>query len=154
MATAAAQPTFPTFTQQPAQTQMHHPTPAMHSSNGNSTSANALAEIFGSSSPPLQQGQVSQSGMIMLPGTPRPGYQQQQQQQQSPPPPAQPQGSFWATQSIAHSSTAQNRPMSMSVPQQHQQQQRAMQPQPTVAATAAVASTQGKDPFADLAGLF
>lgn len=135
---------FPALSQQQAQPlQMHQPSPAMHTSNGNTT-ASSLAEIFGSSSPPLPQGQAVQNGSIMLPGTPRPG---QQAQHLASPPPVQnlPQGSFWATQGITPApSQVQNRtPVPSLVPQQPQRQ-----PQTSAAAA------QGKDPFADLAGLF
>ncbi|KAI5117233.1 hypothetical protein M0805_009270 [Coniferiporia weirii] len=135
---------------------VQQPTPTPHQSSSTSTpngDANAFANLFNSSPSPTPSGGPV-FGSISLPWTPTPPQPQQTTTQPSTPlqtqgspyrPPAQasqPQGAFWSMQSGAGSPLA---------PQQLQRQQ------PTAPSPQAVPTqtqAQGKDPFADLAGLF
>ncbi|KAH8109943.1 VHS-domain-containing protein [Phellopilus nigrolimitatus] len=135
------------------------PTPSSPSNGG----SNPLAGLFDVSPPPSQGGGGSSGpvlGSIMLPGTPQPQRQAQAQGSPygSPSPPQtaqQPQGTFWSMQAGLGAGAAPSRNMLGAqtspslVPQQSRGQQQQQQ-----TASSAPPPAQGKDPFADLAGLF
>lgn len=158
-------------------TQPHQPAPNRQPLNADTltqlfkSSAPTPGGYFPSTSPPLPQNSGVQSnfGSIMLPGTPQPNLQQQQQ---SLPPyfqqqqyqqitlqpstqavPAQAPQLGWAFGSGIGAQSSQGvtgNGSLFSTPSPAQQQQQQHPSQATVGSTTAT----GKDPFADLAGLF
>ncbi|KAL5532178.1 GGA2 [Sanghuangporus sanghuang] len=166
------------FHQQPQQ--QHHPgvtiqqPTASLSGPASNGASNALADLFSTPSPSPSQGGHGGMGSISLPWSPGPGPSTQPQPTsptptststfQTPQQPKQPQGTFWSMRpgsglgvlasmnSGQSSSNGGGGGGTLGYQMQRPQQQPAATagaPTPTKAAT-----SQGKDPFADLAGLF
>ncbi|KAL5483384.1 GGA2 [Sanghuangporus weigelae] len=179
--TTSAPPSQPSFHQQPQQ-QYHpgvtiqHPTPSISgpASNG---SSNTLADLFSTPSPSPSQGGHGGMGSISLPWSPGPGPSTQPQPTsptptststfQTPQQPKQPQGTFWSMRpgsglgvlasmnSGQSSSNGGGGGGGDSLGSQMQRPQQHSSPAASAATTTtATANAQGKDPFADLAGLF
>lgn len=161
--TAASSTTAPSMSAQFSQFSntnipVRHPTPS--SANG---SENPLAGLFNTSPPP--SGSHGVTGSISLPWTPKP---------QSPPvtgstliqqQPSQPQGTFWGMQANSGISSLNYNSSNNAYGSGVGSQGRTLAPQrpnpqqpptsnPVTPSTSSTGQTQGKDPFADLAGLF
>ncbi|KAL5504848.1 GGA2 [Sanghuangporus vaninii] len=176
-ATSAPTPQ-PSFHQQPQQQQhpgvtIQQPTPSISGPASNGAS-NALADLFSTPSPSPSQGGHGGMGSISLPWSPGPGPSTQPQPTspiptstsmfQTPQQPKQPQGTFWSMRpgsglgvlaSMNSGQSSSNGGVGGgtlgSQMQRPQQQPAATAGAPT---TTAAVNPQGKDPFADLAGLF